>query len=146
MSRPGTLSAVPQAAMPRVGRLLPAIGVVIIWLFLLIFLVYPLLRIAYDAFSDDSGRLTLANFAAFFGDGYYLRSLGNSLLLGLATVVTTSVLGFAVAFLLVRCDFAGRNLFSYLTLIPIISPPLFGVLGFTFIFARAWTSPMQSVD
>jgi iron(III) transport system permease protein len=139
MSRPDVASAVPQPAMPRVGRLLPALGVVLIWLFLLVFLVYPLLRIAYDAFSDDSGRLTLANFAAFFGDAYYLRSLGNSLLLGLATVVTTSVLGFAVAFLLVRCDFAGRNLFSYLTLIPIISPPLVGVLGFTFIMGRAGT-------
>jgi iron(III) transport system permease protein len=139
MSRPDVASAVPQPAMPRVGRLLPALGVVLIWLFLLVFLVYPLLRIAYDAFSDDSGRLTLANFAAFFGDAYYLRSLGNSLLLGLATVVTTSVLGFAVAFLLVRCDFAGRYLFSYLTLIPIISPPLVGVLGFTFIMGRAGT-------
>jgi iron(III) transport system permease protein len=139
MSRPDVVSAVPQPAMPRAGRLLPALGIAIIWLFLLVFLVYPLLRIAYDAFSDDSGRLTLANFAAFFGDAYYLRSLGNSLLLGLGTVVTTSVLGFAVAFLLVRCDFAGRNLFSYLTLIPIISPPLVGVLGFTFIMGRAGT-------
>jgi iron(III) transport system permease protein len=139
MSRPGALSAVPPPAMPRVARLLPALGVAVVWLFLLVFLVYPLLRIAYDAFSDDSGRLTLANFAAFFGDAYYLRSLGNSLLLGLGTVVTTSVLGFAVAFLLVRCDFAGRNLFSYLTLIPIIAPPLVGVLGFTFIMGRAGT-------
>ena len=139
MSRPDIASAVPQPALPRVGRLLPALGVVLIWLFLLVFLIYPLLRIAYDAFSDDGGRLTFANFAAFFGDAYYLRSLGNSLLLGLATVVTTSVLGFAVAFLLVRCDFAGRNLFSYLTLIPIISPPLVGVLGFTFIMGRAGT-------
>ena len=139
MSRPGALSAVPPPAMPRVARLLPALGVAVVWLFLLVFLVYPLLRIAYDAFSDDSGRLTLANFAEFFGDAYYRRSLGNSLLLGLGTVVTTSVLGFAVAFLLVRCDFAGRNLFSYLTLIPIISPPLVGVLGFTFIMGRAGT-------
>jgi iron(III) transport system permease protein len=139
MSRPGALSAVRQPTVPRVGRLLPALGVAAIWLFLLVFLVYPLLRILYDAFSDDGGRLTLANFVAFFGDAYYLRSLGNSLLLGLGTVVTTSVLGFAVAFLLVRCDFAGRNLFSYLTLIPIISPPLVGVLGFTFIMGRAGT-------
>ena len=139
MSRPGALSAVRPPTPPRVSRLLPALGVAVIWLFLLVFLVYPLLRILYDAFSDDGGRLTLANFVAFFGDAYYLRSLGNSLLLGFATVVTTSVLGFAVAFLLVRCDFAGRNLFSYLTLIPIISPPLVGVLGFTFIMGRAGT-------
>ena len=121
------------------NRLLPAAGVGVVWLFLLVFLVYPLLRILYDAFSDEAGRLTLANFVAFARDPYYLRSLGNSLLLGLGTVAATSVLGFAVAFLLVRYDFVGRNLFGYLTLIPIISPPLVGVLGFTFIMGRAGT-------
>ena len=121
------------------GAALPALGVVLIWLFLLVFLVYPLLRIFYDAFSDDAGRITLANFVAFARDPFYIRSLMNSLLLGLGTVVTTSVVGFAVAFLLVRFDFVGRNLFSYLTLIPIISPPLVGVLGFTFIMGRAGT-------
>jgi len=44
-----------------------------------------------------------------------------------------------VALLLVRFDFRGRDLFGYLTLIPIISPPLVGVLGFTFIMGRAGT-------
>jgi len=122
-----------------VSRLAPALGVGVVWLFLLVFLVYPLLRILYDAFSDDTGRLTLANFVAFARDPYYLRSLANSLLLGLSTVVAASVVGFAVAFLLVRYDFVGRNLFGYLTLIPIISPPLVGVLGFTFIMGRAGT-------
>jgi len=121
------------------GRLAPALGVGVVWLFLLVFLVYPLLRILYDAFSDEAGRLTLANFVEFARDPYYLRSLGHSLLLGLGTVGATSLVGFAVAFLLVRYDFVGRSLFGYLTLIPIISPPLVGVLGFTFIMGRAGT-------
>jgi iron(III) transport system permease protein len=132
-------SAVRSLTASGAGRLAPALGVGVIWLFLLLFLVYPLARVLYDAFSDDAGRLTLANFVEFARDPYYLRSLGNSLLLGLGTVVATSALGFAVAFLLVRYDFAGRSLFSYLTLIPIISPPLVGVLGFTFIMGRAGT-------
>ena len=135
----GAASAARHLAPSRADRLLPAVGVGVIWLFLLLFLVYPLMRILYDAFSDDAGRLTLTNFVEFARDPYYLRSLVNSLLLGLGTVAATSVLGFAVAFLLVRYDFMGRNLFSYLTLIPIISPPLVGVLGFTFIMGRAGT-------
>jgi iron(III) transport system permease protein len=123
----------------RARAVLPALGYATIWLFLLAFLVYPLLRIFYDAFTDEAGRLTLANFAEFAGDAYYMRSLWNSIVLGLSTVVCTSVVGFAVAFLLVRFDFRGRGLFGYLTLIPIISPPLVGVLGFTFILGRAGT-------
>ena len=96
-------------------------------------------RIFYDAFTDEAGGFTLANFLEFF-DRPLLPALALELAApGLGTVVTTSVLGFAVAFLLVRYDFAGRNLFGYLTLIPIISPPLVGVLGFTFILGRAGT-------
>jgi iron(III) transport system permease protein len=125
---------------------LPGIGVAAIWLFLLLFLVYPLLRIFYDAFTDEAGRFTAGHVVAFAHDSFYLRSLWNSLLLGLGTVVCTSVLGFAIAFLLVRYDFAGRNLFSYLTLIPIISPPLVGVLGFTFILGRAGTVNVLLMD
>ncbi len=131
--------AVRRPARARRRSLPPVLGVAAIWLFLLLFLVYPLLRIFYDAFSDEAGRLTLANFVEFARDPFYVRSLVNSLVLGLGTVAATSIVGFAVAFLLVRCDFVGRNLFSYLTLIPIISPPLVGVLGFTFIMGRAGT-------
>jgi iron(III) transport system permease protein len=129
----------PALAASRVTAALPALGVALIWAFLGVFLVYPLLRIFYDAFSDEAGRLTLVNFVEFAGDHFYRRSLVNSLLLGIGTVVATSVLGFAIAFLLVRYDFPGRGLFGYLTLIPIISPPLVGVLGFTFIMGRAGT-------
>jgi iron(III) transport system permease protein len=123
----------------RIAGALPALGVALIWVFLAVFLVYPLVRIFYDAFSDESGRLTLVNFVEFARDHFYRRSLVNSLLLGLGTVAATSVLGFAIALLLVRYDFPGRDLFGYLTLIPIISPPLVGVLGFTFILGRAGT-------
>ncbi|HKC97631.1 MAG TPA: iron ABC transporter permease [Methylomirabilota bacterium] len=139
MSIPAEASAARRPAIASASRLAPVLGVGCVWLFLLVFLVYPLLRILYDAFSDDAGRVTLANFAEFARDPYYLRSLVNSLALGLATVAATSVVGFAVAFLLVRYDFVGRSLFGYLTLIPIISPPLVGVLGFTFIMGRAGT-------
>jgi iron(III) transport system permease protein len=135
-----TDTAVAAAPVRRAGRAaLPALGVALIWLFLVVFLVYPLLRVFYDAFSDEAGRLTLANFAEFAGDAFYRRSLWNSMLLGLGTVAATSALGFAIAFLLVRYDFPGRGLFGYLTLIPIVSPPLVGVLGFTFIMGKAGT-------
>jgi iron(III) transport system permease protein len=123
----------------RARPVLPVLGYAAIWVFLVLFLVYPLLRIFYDAFTDEVGRFTVANFVEFAGDAYYVRSLGNSLLLGLGTVAATSLIGFAVALLLVRLDFPGRDLFGYLTLIPIISPPLVGVLGVTFIMGRAGT-------
>jgi len=123
-----------------------ALGVGLIWAFLILFLVYPLGRVFYDAVTDEAGRWTLANFHEFFTDRFYLRSLWHSMILGVATVIASSVLGITVAFLLVRYDFVGRNLFSYLTMIPIISPPLVGVLGFTFILGRAGTVNVLLMD
>src|SRR6266571_7102389 len=130
----------------RSSRALPALGVAVIWLFLALFLVYPLTRIFYDAVTDEAGRLTVANFATFFTDTFYLRALWKSLVLGVATVAASSVIGIAVAFLLVRYDFRGRGFFSYLTMIPIISPPLVGTLGFTFILGRAGSVNVLLMD
>src|SRR5215468_2678512 len=134
-----------EAGAPR-PALWRALGVGVIWLFLLVFLVYPLIRIFYDAVTDEGGRFTLDNFLGFFRDGFYLRALWKSLILGVATVVASSIVGIAVAFLLVRYDFRGRGLFGYLTLIPIISPPLVGTLGFTFILGRAGSINVLLMD
>lgn len=75
-------------------------------------------------------------FLDVFRDKLYMKALINSLLLGFATVITTSVIGFAVAYLLVRYDFPGRKAFNFLAMVPIVMPPLVGVLGFIFILGR----------
>lgn len=130
----------------RLPAAAPVLGVAAIWAFLILFLVYPLARIFYDAVTDDADRLTARHLLEFAGDAYYRRSLVNSLVLGLATVAATSVLGFAVALLLVRYEFVGRGVFAYLTQVPIISPPLVGVMGFTFILGRAGTVNVLLMD
>ena len=127
----------------KIGGLL---GYAAIWAFFAIFLIYPLIRLFYDAFTTDQGLFTLKNFYDFFTDSYYLKSLLNSLLLGIGTVITTSILGITIAFLLLRYEFPGRNLFSYLTIIPMIMPPLVGVMGFVFILGRAGTVNVILMD
>jgi iron(III) transport system permease protein len=143
-------TATTAAAPARVkGVRTPAIAVVgflLIWAFLILFVLFPLTRIFYDAFTNEAGQLTAANFIEFFTDGFYVRSLWRSLLLGAITVLTTSVVGIAVAYLLVRYEFPGRNLFSYLTTLPLIMPPLVGVLGFVFILGRSGTVNVLLMD
>ena len=122
------------------------IGFGLIWAFLIIFVLYPLTRIFFDAFTNEAGQFTLANFYEFFTDRFYLRSLWNSLVLGVAAVITTSVIGIAVAYLIIRYEFPYRNLFAYLTMLPMILPPLVGVLGFVFILGRAGTVNVLLMD
>lgn len=118
---------------------LSVLGFGLIWAFLLLFVLYPLTRIFYDAVTDEAGQFTLLNFRDFFTDDFYLRAFWRSMVLGLAAVASTSIIGIAVAFLIVRYDFPYRKLFSYLTMTPMILPPLVGVLGFVFILGRAGT-------
>ena len=143
------MAAARAGALHVKGQTTPVLslfGFGVIWLFLILFVLYPLTRIFYDAFTGETGAFTIANFQEFFTDRFYLRSLWNSLLLGAAAVVTTSVIGISVAFLIVRFEFPGRNLFSYLTMLPMILPPLVGVLGFVFILGRAGTVNVMLYD
>ena len=145
-SQAETSVAFPQArpfAEIKLGGLL---GYLAIWAFFGVFLIYPLIRLFYDAFTTTEGVLTLNNFFDFFTDSYYLKSLVNSLWLGGATVVTTSILGITIAYLLLRYEFPGRRLFSYLTIIPMIMPPMVGVMGFVFIMGRAGTLNIILMD
>ncbi len=117
-----------------------------IWAFMAIFLIYPLIRLFYDAFTTDEEAFTLMNFYDFFTDTYYLQALMNSILLGVGTVITTSIIGITFAFLLLRYEFPGRNLFSFLSIVPMIMPPLVGVMGFVFILGRAGTVNVILMD
>jgi iron(III) transport system permease protein len=120
-------------------RISGLLGYAAVWAFFIIFLIYPLIRLFYDSLTTESGVFTIGNFQDFFTDAFYLKSLLNSLALGVCTVITTSIIGIAIAFLLLRYDFPGRGLFSYLTIVPMIMPPLVGVMGFVFILGRAGT-------
>lgn len=127
----------------HVGGLL---GYGAIWAFMILFLIYPLLHLFYDTFTTDAGDFTLLNFQDFFTDRYYLKALLNSLLLGVGTVITTSIIGITFAFLLLRYEFPGRGIFSYLSILPMIMPPLVGVMGFVFILGRAGTVNILLMD
>ena len=130
--------------LPRLS--LSLLGFVLIWAFLILFILYPLTRIFYDAVTNEAGEFTLVYFSDFFTDSFYLRSFWRSMVLGIAAVFTTSVIGIAVALLIVRYEFPYRMTFSYLTMLPMILPPLVGVLGFVFILGRAGTVNILLMD
>ena len=130
--------------LPRLS--LGLLGFVLIWAFLILFILYPLTRIFYDAVTNEAGEFTLVYFSDFFTDSFYLRSFWRSMVLGIAAVFTTSVIGIAVALLIVRYEFPYRMTFSYLTMLPMILPPLVGVLGFVFILGRAGTVNILLMD
>jgi iron(III) transport system permease protein len=137
------------AAPPLVLRRLRVPGIVWalpIYLFLLVFIIFPLYRLFVDAVTTADGAFTLHHLADFATDPFYRSTLVNSLIVSGGTVIGCIVIGFTAAFLLVRYDFPGRETFSYLTMLPIIMPPLVGIMGLVFVLGRAGTINVILMD
>jgi iron(III) transport system permease protein len=146
MTPPAVEAAVAPPAVRRRWRLPPLVWVLPLYAFLFLFIVFPLWRLFVDAVSTEDGRFTLAYLADFASDGFYRRALMNSLWVSGGTVLGCVVIGFLAAFLLVRYDFPGRGVFSYLTILPIIMPPLVGIMGLVFVLGRAGTVNVILMD
>ncbi len=68
-------------------------------LFLLLFVVIPLVLILVNAFLDSDNNLTLENFKVFFTSRANLIVLGNSLLVGIITTAFCLLIGYPVAYI-----------------------------------------------
>ena len=87
-------------------------------LFLLLFVVVPLVIILINAFLGDDGGLTFDNFAEFFSDaGGGLTVLGNSLIIGAVTTFICLVIGYPCAYLLAKYH-ASSKVFVLLFILP----------------------------
>lgn len=78
-------------------------------LFLLLFVVIPLVLILVNAFLDNGNNLTLDNFKTFFTSKSSLVVLGNSLLVGVITTALCLIIGYPVAYFLSKMS-SGRIL------------------------------------
>ncbi len=78
-------------------------------LFLLLFVVVPLVLILVNAFLDADKHLTFDNFKVFFGSASSMIVLGNSLLVGVITTLLCLLIGYPVAYILSNMS-SGRML------------------------------------
>lgn len=69
-------------------------------LFLLMFVVVPLVLVLVYAFLDSQNNLTLGNFTSLFTDGASIKVLLTSLLVGVVTTTICLILGYPVALIL----------------------------------------------
>lgn len=132
---------------PRLRMALPGwLWVIPLYGVLFLFVVYPLVRLLQEAITDEVGQLTGKFLGQFALDPFYRRALVNSLWVAGGTAVGCVGLGLLAAFLLVRYDFPGRELWGYLTVLPIVMPPLVGIMGLVFILGRAGTVNVLLMD
>lgn len=88
------------------------------FLFLLLFVIAPLLVIIYYAFTDGQGRLSFENFAGFFVSQDTLGTLFYSFVISSVTTVICLVLAYGVAYILSRGPFKRSSVLLLLFVMP----------------------------
>src|SRR5947199_1310445 len=109
--------------------------VVVLWLLLGLFVLYPLACLLGRAFSDEAG-FTLAPIVGALGNPTHLRALRNSLLLATLVGMFGTAAGFLFAYTVERTDMSrgAKRLIDLIVLLPLISPPFTTSIGFVFSF------------
>ena len=107
-----------------------ALSILLAWL-----VCYPLLLTLAEALGAPSW--TFAHFAEFLRRPDEWQALGASLWISLATVVLSAAIGIPLAFLFERGEFPGRRTLGTLIALPVVLPPLVGVIAFLFLYGES---------
>jgi iron(III) transport system permease protein len=104
---------------------------ILLWLVL-----YPNSYILVQSFLE-AGHLTLAHYLEFATNPSEGEALWNSLWISGWSVVLSGLIGVPLAFLFHRFDFPGRKIFAALASLPVLLPPLVGVISFLFLYGES---------
>ena len=100
------------------------------------FILYPLIRVLYVAFTEG-GSLSLNHFINFFDRALFKESFLNSLIAGVIAVIFGSLISLPLAFFTIKYDFKGRTLIQTLGVLPLVMPPFVGAVALQLILGRS---------
>lgn len=114
-----------------------ALSGLLIAVFLMAFLILPVMQVIYVAFLDArTGALTLQNFQDFFNTNLFRESFVNSFYVSAMSVVFATLIALPLAYITTRFTFAGAAVIQSLGFIPLIMPPFVGAVAMTLLFGR----------
>ena len=102
-----------------------------------LFIVYPFYTIiTKSVFSNKVEGVTLYNFVRFFTKPYYYQTLLRSLFVCISTVITTTIIGVPIAYLMTRYNVAGKKLLHIFIIMSLMSPPFIGAYSWIILLGR----------
>lgn len=112
------------------------VTILLILVMLTIFIVFPLINVLRLSLTGVDGGFSLSRFAKILRNASYLKTLGNSILLGIIVAVLATLVGYIFAFAITRTEIKGKRFFRAIATLPIVSPPFILSLAFIFLFGR----------
>ncbi len=87
-------------------------------IFMVLFVVVPLLLVIFYAFTDAEGHFSLGNVVTFFSNSTNLNTFVISILIGVATTALCLVIGYPVAMILAKKEYKFGGVFVMLFVMP----------------------------
>ena len=87
-------------------------------LFMLLFVVFPLLLIVYYAFTDGEGKFTFGNWGTVFSNVTNWKVIGSTLLIATITTIVCILIAYPVAYLLSNKKYNKNKVLVYIFLLP----------------------------
>jgi iron(III) transport system permease protein len=114
----------------------------LLFLILTITILFPLAVMVRESLQSE-GQFSLASYRQFFDlkQSANLRALFGSVNISVLSVLFSALVGVPIAVVFSRFDFPGRKLFGVLVTLPILLPPLVGVLAFYFLLGETGILP-----
>lgn len=109
-------------------------------IFIFIFVFYPLYKSISGGFISKEGAFDLTYFARYFDDYFgpgLRKAFTDTMLMGLLTAASGTLVGFIFAYAVVRCNIPGKKIVHWLALVPTVSPPFALALSMILLFGRS---------
>ena len=114
--------------------------IVVLITFLALFILYPLAVLLVDSVYGKESGLTLDTFRRIFAMGNFRTAISNTLKVGFAVGIFSTILGLLFAYVevyvKVRSKFMG-GLFQMVSMLPVVSPPFVLSLSMIMLFGKA---------
>ena len=119
----------------------------LLWMVIAFLVVYPLSILVLESFKiAGTSNWGINNYLGFFQDTYYLKIFGNTLVLSSLVLITTTVFGVPLSYILARYRQRGKTVFTALILLPIVLPAYAGVFAFIIFFGKYGTLNLLLMD
>ncbi len=108
------------------------------FLFLGLFLLYPLFNVFSASLLDGDGeKLTTANYTKMLGRPFYRSAILNTLTIGLTATVTTTLISVPFAFALARLPVPGKSAIVAMAALPLVLPSFVSAYAIVLLLGRA---------
>ncbi len=111
------------------------VSVAILGLYAL-FLIYPLVKLLYNAFFSN-GVFTLEQFQKFFSQSYYFKSIYNSVKVSVLATILTLIIGIPLAYFYQMYEIKGQSTLQVIIILCSMSAPFIGAYSWIMLLGRS---------